>query len=52
MFGRDTVEPDNSSFVIMRHLGRVVVMRGEMAMSDRMRMVCVRLVNVFRRDES
>jgi hypothetical protein len=29
-----------------------VVMRGEMAMGNRMRMVCVGLVNVFRWDES
>ena len=34
------------------HLCGVVVMGGEMAMGNRMRMVCVGLVNVFRRDES
>jgi len=48
---RNTIEPDNASFV-MRHLCGVVLMRGEVAMGDRMRMVCVGLVNVFRRDES
>ena len=51
MLDRDTVEPDDSPFA-MRHLCGVVVMGGEMAMGDRMRMVCVGLVNVFRRDES
>ena len=51
MFDRDAVEPDDCPFT-MRHLGTVVVVDGEMAMGNRLRMVCVGLVNVFRRDQS